>query len=71
MGIGAEVTSRLTIDQVPLQDAARELAETTFKPTAAATDVSETYPWDNVARLRDGGFMRMTIPTAFGGRGLS
>lgn len=63
--------SRLTTDQLALQDAARHLAETAFKPTAAATDLSETYPWDNVARLRDGGFMGMTIPTAFGGRGLS
>ena len=63
--------SRLTTDQLALQDAARDLAEMAFKPTAAATDLSETYPWDNVARLRDGGFMGMTIPTAFGGRGLS
>lgn len=63
--------SRLTTDQLALQDAARDLAETAFKPTAAATDLSEAYPWDNVARLRDSGFMGMTIPTAFGGRGLS
>lgn len=63
--------SRLTTDQLALQDAARDLAETAFKPTAAATDLSEAYPWDNVAKLRDGGFMGMTIPTAFGGRGLS
>ena len=63
--------SRLTTDQLALKDAARDLAETAFKPTAAATDLSEAYPWDNVARLRDSGFMGMTIPTAFGGRGLS
>ena len=54
-----------------MQYATCDLAETAFKPTAAATDVSKTYPCDNVARLRDGGFMRMTIPTAFDGRGLS
>ena len=55
--------SRLTTDQLALQDAARDLAETAFKPTAAATDLSEAYPWDNVATLRDSGFMGMTIPT--------
>ena len=63
--------TRLTKDQRALKDGARELAETTFKPTAAATDSSEAYPWDNIAKLRDGGFMGMTIPTEYGGRGLS
>ena len=63
--------TRLTKDQRALKDGARELAETTFKPTAAAIDSSEAYPWDNIAKLRDGGFMGMTIPTEYGGRGLS
>ncbi len=63
--------TRLTKDQIALRDGARELAETTFKPTAAATDSNEDYPWDNIAKLRDGGFMGMTIPTEYGGRGLS
>ena len=63
--------TRLTKDQRELKDGARELAETTFKPTAAATDSSEAYPWDDIAKLRDGGFMGMTIPTEYGGRGLS
>ena len=63
--------TRLTKDQRALKDGARELAETTFKPTAAAIDSSEAYPWENIAKLRDGGFMGMTIPTEYGGRGLS
>lgn len=63
--------TRLTKDQLALQDAARDLAETAFKPTAAATDASEAYPWNNIAKLRDGGFMGMTIPTEYGGRGLN
>ncbi len=33
---------RLTRDQLALQYAKRDLAKTAFKPTAAATDVSET-----------------------------
>ena len=60
--------TRLTKDQIALKDGARELAETTFKPTAAATDSSEAYPWDNIVKLRDGGSMGMTIPTEYGGR---
>ncbi len=71
MGSGEGIMSRLTTDQLALQESARDLAETAFKPTAAATDLNEAYPWDNVASLRDNGFMGMTIPTAFGGRGLS
>ena len=63
--------TRLTKDQRALRDGARELAETTFKHTASATDSSEAYPWENIAKLRDGGFMGMTIPTEYGGRGLS
>ena len=44
MGGKGEIMTRLTKDQIALKDAARELAETTFKPTAAATDSSEAYP---------------------------
>ncbi len=64
MGSGEEIISRLTKVQLALQDSARDLAETAFKPTAAARDLNETYPWDNVARLRDGRFKGITIPTA-------
>jgi hypothetical protein len=42
-----------------------------FRPTAEATDASEAYPWRNVERLREAGFMGMTIPAAYGGKGLS
>ncbi|RSF08285.1 3-sulfinopropanoyl-CoA desulfinase [Achromobacter aegrifaciens] len=58
-------------EQLALQQRARELAQTVFKPTAAATDQSEQYPWDNVRQLRENGFMGMTIPREYGGRGLS
>jgi alkylation response protein AidB-like acyl-CoA dehydrogenase len=40
-------------------------------PSAAATDRSEAYPWDNVALMRDAGLLGMTIPRALGGGGLS
>ena len=63
--------SILTPDQIALKARARELAENVFLPTAAETDTTEAYPWDNIAALRDEGFMGMTIPTSYGGKGLS
>ena len=71
MGSGEKIISRVTKGQLTLQESACDLAETAFKPTAAATDLTEAYPWDSVARLRDNGFIGMTIPTALGGRSLS
>jgi alkylation response protein AidB-like acyl-CoA dehydrogenase len=61
----------LTPEQLKLQAQARELAQSLFAPTAAQTDLTEQYPWDNVAQLRDAGFMGMTLPKSVGGRGLS
>lgn len=63
--------TELSQEQLALQQRARELAQTVFKPTAAATDQSEQYPWDNVGLLRESGFMGMTIPREYGGQGLS
>ncbi len=56
--------------QRALKQQARDLAQKVIAPTARATDQSEQYPWDNVRALTDAGFMGMTIPEAFGGRGL-
>jgi alkylation response protein AidB-like acyl-CoA dehydrogenase len=52
-----------------LQAKARALAEATFRDRAAEIDRTEEYPWDNVAALRQAGFLGMTIPTALGGQG--
>ncbi len=60
----------LTHDQLAIQAQARELAQTVFKATAAQTDATEAYPWDNIAKLNAAGFMGMTVPKAYGGRGL-
>lgn len=60
----------LTHDQITIQAQARELAQSVFKPTAAHTDATEAYPWDNIAQLNAAGFMGMTMPKAYGGRGL-
>ena len=61
----------LNQDQLALQSRARELAQSEFAPKAAEVDQTEAYPWDNVAMLRDAGFMGMTIPKEFGGVGAS
>ncbi|MEK9800051.1 MAG: acyl-CoA dehydrogenase family protein, partial [Alphaproteobacteria bacterium] len=52
--------TRLTTAQLELQASARDLATNVFLPTAAETDRTEAYPWDNIAALRDAGFMGMT-----------
>lgn len=62
--------THLTQDQLAIQIAARELAQGEFAPKAAEVDTTEAYPWGSIARLRDAGFMGMTIPKAYGGRGL-
>lgn len=61
----------LTTEQLDLQAAARELAEQDFKPTAALTDRTEAYPWDNITKLKQSGFMGMTIPRQYGGQARS
>ncbi|MCB1744570.1 MAG: acyl-CoA dehydrogenase family protein, partial [Gammaproteobacteria bacterium] len=53
-----------------IREAARELARSEIRERAAEVDVSEAYPWDNVEKLKDAGFMGMTIPKEYGGRGL-
>lgn len=62
---------QLTKEQLALQARARELAQSEFAPTAAETDRTEEYPWANIAKLCDAGFMGMTLPEALGGKGLS
>jgi 3-sulfinopropanoyl-CoA desulfinase len=61
----------LTRDQRVLQKKARELAQGPIASRAAEIDRSEQYPWDNVALLKEAGFLGMTIPAAYGGKGVS
>ncbi len=60
----------LTPAQRALQAQARALAQGPIAARAAEIDRTEQYPWDNVALLRDAGLFGMTIPQAYGGRGL-
>lgn len=61
----------LNSQQLDLRQSARSLADNTIAPRAAETDRSEAYPWDNVRALTDAGFMGMTVPKAYGGKGSS
>ena len=71
MSDGRELALILSPNQLALQSAAKDLAEAEFRPRAADVDQSEAYPWDSVTKLAEAGFMGMTIPKAYGGRGLS
>ena len=57
--------------QKRLQDSARELARGAVRDRAAEIDRTEDYPWDNVDALKEAGFLGMTIPQTYGGRGLT
>lgn len=50
---------------------ARHLATTVLADRAADIDRSEAYPFANVEALKNAGFLGMTIPKAYGGRGLT
>jgi alkylation response protein AidB-like acyl-CoA dehydrogenase len=65
------MTFELTPAQRALQARAAALADGEIAARAAEVDRSEGYPWENVAALSKAGFMGMTIPAAYGGRGLT
>jgi alkylation response protein AidB-like acyl-CoA dehydrogenase len=58
----------LTPDQRALRDRARELAQEAAAQ-AAETDRSGQYPWPMIRRMTEAGFMGLTIPRDWGGRG--
>jgi hypothetical protein len=60
-----------TAPQQALQERARALAREHIAPRAAHWDRTEEYPWENVERLVEAGFMGMTIPAEYGGPGHS
>jgi len=57
--------------QQELQSQARHLAQTVVAERAAEIDRTEAYPFDIVDAMREAGFLGMTIPKAYGGRGLT
>ena len=61
----------LSAIQKQLQANAREFAKKEIAPRAAEVDRSEKYPWKNVELLTNQGFMGMTIPKEYGGKGMT
>jgi alkylation response protein AidB-like acyl-CoA dehydrogenase len=61
----------LTETEVALQCRAREFARRVVAPRAAEIDHSGEYPWDIVKALVDEGFVGLTVPEAYGGKGMS
>jgi alkylation response protein AidB-like acyl-CoA dehydrogenase len=61
----------LTPAQRALQAKARALARGPIAARAAEIDRSEEYPWDNIALLKEAGFLGMTISPGYGGIGAS
>ena len=61
----------LSAIQKQLQATAREFAKKEIAPRAAEVDRSEKYPWKNVELLTNQGFMGMTIPKEYGGKGMT
>ena len=57
--------------QKELRKRAEELARAHMAPRAAEIDRTEAYPWDHVERLKQAGFLGMTIPVDLGGQGFS
>ena len=62
--------TRLADAQERLRARAAALAAEVIAPRAAEVDRSELYPWDNVTALGEAGFLGMTLPVKYGGRGL-
>ena len=53
-----------------IRRAVREFAQRELAPRAAAYDASGEFPWENVRRLAEHGYLGMMIPEEYGGGGM-
>ena len=60
----------LTPDHHQLRDLVRDFAEREIKPVAREHDASSTFPWDNVKRMGELGFLGAPWPEELGGAGM-
>lgn len=68
MGATDSHEAELTDRQRELVATARRLAAG-FAPRAAEHDRDNTFPHENIAALREAGYLALTVPTAYGGGG--
>jgi alkylation response protein AidB-like acyl-CoA dehydrogenase len=68
---GASPLFDLTPELKAFRERVRNVARAEIAPHAAETDRTEQYPWHCVEVLKREGFMGMTIPAEYGGRGAS
>lgn len=61
---------QLTEEQLMIQSAAREFAQSEIAPVAARYDDSGEFPFDTIRKAGELGFMGVETPTEYGGSGL-
>ena len=59
----------LTEEQKAWRDKARDFAKEYIEPVAADLDKKGEFPYDNVKRMADLGFLGMPFPKEYGGQG--
>ena len=61
----------LSEEELARQELARKFAETEMRPVAAKYDQSHEFAWDVMKKAFQAGFLSCSIPTEYGGGGLS
>jgi alkylation response protein AidB-like acyl-CoA dehydrogenase len=57
----------LNEEQQAIQKIAREISQKIIAPKAAYYDETEEFPWENIEKLCEVGFMGMSVPEEYGG----
>lgn len=60
----------LNEEQQAIQKIAREISQKIIAPKAAYYDKTEEFPWENIEKLCEAGFMGMSVPEEYGGSGM-
>jgi len=65
------VDFQLTEEELARQELARKFADTEMRPVAAKYDQSHEFAWDVIKKAFQAGFLSCSIPSEYGGGGLS
>ena len=58
---------KLNEEQVQIQRLARDFAQSELAPKAAHHDETGEFPWENIKKMREVGFLGMMLPETYGG----